>query len=218
MVSALSPYASIQESWINASPEENWISLFSKIYLQALILAAKTVNSTPSSSTAPSSRAPSTSPSVKSSNAIPSSSAICCQEKPKRRFDSNHASEKIVNSRVCASRHSRCRNDRTRRRAEHRSASMEFHPHRCHGAIFRGNVSRPPRGLSFSSCRAFAGDLFVGLHRLIPVVYASFLLSVLIGTWLANRRSIPRIGGAVLLGAFQFFLVTNFAVWQLFGT
>src|SRR6202030_2885260 len=60
--------------------------------------------------------------------------------------------------------------------------------------------------------------LFVGLHRLIPVVYASFLLSVLIGTWLANRCSISRIGGAVFLGALQFFLVTNFAVWQLFGT
>src|ERR1700741_1808351 len=40
----------------------------------------------------------------------------------------------------------------------------------------------------------FAGDLFVGLHRLIPIVYASFLLSVLIGTWLAERRTILRIG------------------------
>jgi hypothetical protein len=64
----------------------------------------------------------------------------------------------------------------------------------------------------------FAGDLFVGLHRLIPVVYASFLLSVLIGTWLANRRSILRIGGAVFLGALQFFLVTNFAAWKVFDT
>src|SRR5882757_5849164 len=27
-----------------------------------------------------------------------------------------------------------------------------------------------------------------------------------------------RVGGAVFLGALQFFLVTNFAVWQLFGT
>ena len=64
----------------------------------------------------------------------------------------------------------------------------------------------------------FAGDLFVGLHRLMPVVYASFLVSVFIGTWLANRRSVLRIGGAVFLGALQFFLVTNFAAWLLFGT
>jgi len=38
------------------------------------------------------------------------------------------------------------------------------------------------------------------------------------GTGLANRRGILRVGGAVFLGALQFFLITNFAVWQLFGT
>ena len=58
----------------------------------------------------------------------------------------------------------------------------------------------------------------MGFHRLIPVVYASFLLSVLIGTSLANSRAILRIGGAIFLGALQFFLVTNFALWQAFGT
>jgi hypothetical protein len=86
-------------------------------------------------------------------------------------------------------------------------------------ALFSGAMFRDRRVAFLSPLVAlFVGDLFVGLHRLIPVVYASFLLSVLIGTWLANRRSISRIGGAVFLGALQFFLVTNFAVWQLFGT
>jgi hypothetical protein len=86
-------------------------------------------------------------------------------------------------------------------------------------ALFAGAMFRDRRvAFLFPLVALFAGDLFVGLHRLIPVVYASFLLSVLIGTWLANRRSISRIGGAVFLGALQFFLVTNFAVWQLFGT
>jgi hypothetical protein len=86
-------------------------------------------------------------------------------------------------------------------------------------ALFSGAMFRDRRvALLFPLVALFAGDLFVGLHRLIPVVYASFLLSVLIGTWLANRRSILRIGGAVFLGALQFFLVTNFAAWQLFGT
>jgi len=86
-------------------------------------------------------------------------------------------------------------------------------------ALFSGAMFRDRRvAFLFPLAALFAGDLFVGLHRLIPVVYASFLLSVLIGTWLANRRSISRIGGAVFLGALQFFLVTNFAVWQLFGT
>ena len=86
-------------------------------------------------------------------------------------------------------------------------------------AIFSGVMFRNRRvAFLFPLVALFAGDLFVGIHRLIPVVYASFLLSVLIGRWLANRRGILRIGGAVFLGALQFFLVTNFAVWQLFDT
>lgn len=86
-------------------------------------------------------------------------------------------------------------------------------------AIFAGAMFRNRRvAFLFPLVALFAGDLFVGIHRLIPIVYASFLLSVLIGTCLAHRRGILPIGGAVLLGALQFFLVTNFAAWQLFGT
>jgi hypothetical protein len=83
-------------------------------------------------------------------------------------------------------------------------------------ALFSGAMFRDRRAaFLFPLVALFAGDLFVGLHRLIPVVYGSFLLSVLIGTWLANHRTILRIGGAVCLGALQFFLVTNLAVWQI---
>ena len=63
-----------------------------------------------------------------------------------------------------------------------------------------------------------AGDLLSGMHRLIPVVYASFLLEVLIGTWLGKRQSVPRIGLAVVFGALEFFLITNFAIWKVFDT
>jgi hypothetical protein len=77
-------------------------------------------------------------------------------------------------------------------------------------------------GATFSSRRAafiapllslFAGDIFIGFHRLMPVVYASFLMSVLIGFWLRGNRNVPRIALATLAGAVQFFVVTNFAVW-----
>ncbi len=77
-------------------------------------------------------------------------------------------------------------------------------------------------GAYFSSKRAavvvpllslLAGDCFVGFHRLLLYVYASFLVSVLIGFWLRRKKSVPRIGAATLAGAIQFFLVTNFAVW-----
>ena len=77
-------------------------------------------------------------------------------------------------------------------------------------------------GASFSSKRAaivvpllslLAGDFFVGFHRLLLYVYASFLVSVLIGFWLRRKKSVSRVGTATLAGAVQFFLVTNFAVW-----
>src|SRR6202162_2968501 len=77
-------------------------------------------------------------------------------------------------------------------------------------------------GAYFSSKRAaiavpllslVAGDIFTGFHRLIPSVYASFLVSVAIGFWLRRNKSAPRIGGATVAGAIQFFLITNFALW-----
>jgi hypothetical protein len=63
-----------------------------------------------------------------------------------------------------------------------------------------------------------AGDLFIGFHVLMPVVYASFVVSIMIGWLLRERRSIPRVGAAVLLGAIQFFLVTNLGVWVLLNS
>lgn len=63
----------------------------------------------------------------------------------------------------------------------------------------------------------FAGDLFVGFHKLLLVVYASFAVSVAIGRWLGENRTVAPIGGAVLAGALQFFLVTNFAMWAVGG-
>jgi uncharacterized protein DUF6580 len=77
-------------------------------------------------------------------------------------------------------------------------------------------------GAYFSSKRAAflvplaalaAGDCVTGFHRLVPWVYASFLVSVSIGFWLRREKSAARIGAATVLGALQFFLVTNFAVW-----
>ena len=60
----------------------------------------------------------------------------------------------------------------------------------------------------------FAGDLLLGLYQLMFIVYLSFAASVAIGRWLAHSRKPARIGGAVFLGALQFFVVTNFALAQ----
>ena len=86
-------------------------------------------------------------------------------------------------------------------------------------ALFSGAVLKDRRlALLFPLVALFAGDLFVGFHRLIPIVYSSFLLSVLIGRFLQNRRTVLRIGAATLLGSAQFFLLTNFAVWWLLNS
>ncbi len=72
-------------------------------------------------------------------------------------------------------------------------------------ALFSGAVIRDRRlAFIFPLLVLFLGDIFIGFHKLIPIVYASFLISVAIGLWLPT-----------LLGAIQFFLVTNFAVWAL---
>lgn len=87
-------------------------------------------------------------------------------------------------------------------------------------ALFSGAVLRDRRlAFLFPLLALFAGDLFVGFYKLsvMLIVYASFLLSVLIGRWVQDRRSLARISGATLLGAIQFFLVTNFAAWQFLG-
>jgi len=81
-------------------------------------------------------------------------------------------------------------------------------------ALFSGAMIRNRRlAFLFPLLALFAGDIFIGFHKLMPVVYASFLISVAIGFWLRRRRSVARIGAATLFGSIQFFLVTNFAVW-----
>jgi hypothetical protein len=83
-------------------------------------------------------------------------------------------------------------------------------------ALFSGAIIRDRRiAFFFPLLALFAGDIFIGLYNLMPIVYASFLVSVAIGFWLRNRRSVGPIAAATLFGAVQFFLVTNFAVWAV---
>ncbi len=87
-------------------------------------------------------------------------------------------------------------------------------------ALFSGAVLKDRRlAFAFPLLALFAGDLFVGFYKLsvMLIVHASFLISVLIGLWLRDRRTVARISLATLLGAIQFFLVSNFAVWQFLG-
>ena len=85
-------------------------------------------------------------------------------------------------------------------------------------ALFSGATFRN-RWLAFVLPLAslFAGDVFIGFHKLMLTVYASFAVSVAIGQWLGENRTVARIGGAVFLGSLQFFAVTNLAMWAVGG-
>ena len=88
-------------------------------------------------------------------------------------------------------------------------------------ALFSGALVRDRRlAFAFPLLALFAGDLFVGFYKpgVMLMVYASFVLSVLIGFLARKRRSLLRIAGATLLGSVQFFLITNFAAWWLLGS
>jgi hypothetical protein len=86
-------------------------------------------------------------------------------------------------------------------------------------ALFSGAVLKDRRlAFLFPMLALFVGDVFIGFHKLMPVVYASFLLSVAIGFWLRDRRTVARISLATLVGAVQFFIIADLGVWAFMST
>lgn len=82
-------------------------------------------------------------------------------------------------------------------------------------------------GAQFASKRAaflmplaalFLGDLVLGLHRLMPLVYGCFALTVCLGFWVRRQPRAGRIAIASVVNSTAFFLVTNFSVWACFDT
>jgi len=53
----------------------------------------------------------------------------------------------------------------------------------------------------------------VALHSSTLYIYGSFLIYVLIGWLISKKRTAVKVGAGALLGAIQFFLITNAAVW-----
>jgi hypothetical protein len=52
-----------------------------------------------------------------------------------------------------------------------------------------------------------------GVDRVMPFVYGSFALIVVLGRLIRNRRSPLAVGGAALTGSALFFVITNLGVW-----
>jgi hypothetical protein len=114
-------------------------------------------------------------------------------------------------------------------------------------ALFSGAMVRDRRlAFLFPVLVMLATDAIIGFNKLSLVVYASFLLSVVIGQTVIGARfrlranageaagakresepdgnvrpqkyAMPRIAGATFLGALQFFFITNFGDWALLNT
>jgi hypothetical protein len=62
-----------------------------------------------------------------------------------------------------------------------------------------------------------AGDMSLGFHPLIPVVYGSFALIVALGLLLRRRRRVQPIAAATVTASLVFFAITNFGNWALLG-
>src|ERR1700682_856234 len=73
-------------------------------------------------------------------------------------------------------------------------------------ALFSGAMVRDRRtAFLFPLLVMFATDAITSFNKLSPLVYASFLLSVVIGLFLNKKRNLLRVGGATFMGALQFF-------------
>jgi hypothetical protein len=83
-------------------------------------------------------------------------------------------------------------------------------------ALFGGaKLNKGWQAFLFPLAGLFLGDVFIGFHRLIPIVYCSFCISVMIGMVFRRKQTASLLTLATLLGAIQFFLITNLGMWAL---
>ena len=82
--------------------------------------------------------------------------------------------------------------------------------------LFAGANCRPRIAWLVPLSALLVADLILGFYRPITMVfvYLGFLSGPLIGRWIiAPRRSVRRIGSAVLMSSTVFFVLSNFGVW-----
>lgn len=61
-------------------------------------------------------------------------------------------------------------------------------------------------------------DLIIGLHPMLPVIYACIAASVVLGFGLRHRVSVLRVAGFGVAGSLLFFVVVSFVEWVLGDT
>ncbi len=60
-------------------------------------------------------------------------------------------------------------------------------------------------------------DAVIGFHTGMPFVYAGFLITILLGMWLQNHKSVLTVAGASIISSVIFYIITNFGVWLTGG-
>lgn len=81
-------------------------------------------------------------------------------------------------------------------------------------ALFAGAAFPKRWGVFIPLISMIVSDIFIGFHQLVLFTWGSMAISGLIGIALRSRiRTFPVVLGT-LLSSMQFFLITNWAVWQ----
>jgi len=79
-------------------------------------------------------------------------------------------------------------------------------------ALFSGANFKNKTALLIPLSAMFLSDIFLGFHKTIPYVYASFIIIALIGG-LIKKNKWQSLLKASLVSSVLFFLITNFGVW-----
>ena len=81
-------------------------------------------------------------------------------------------------------------------------------------ALFCGALyARPIHALLIPLLGMVAGDLFLGFHGQMWVVYLAVILCVGLGRWMLSQLNVRATLVAGISGSALFFLLTNFGVW-----
>jgi hypothetical protein len=82
-------------------------------------------------------------------------------------------------------------------------------------ALFSGaSFQRKRWSFAMPLVALFLSDIAIGFHSLMPVVYATFALTVVIGI-LVKGGSPARVAAGAVVSATLFYIVTNFAMWTI---
>jgi hypothetical protein len=82
-------------------------------------------------------------------------------------------------------------------------------------ALFGGAYFSKRMSLIIPIAALVLSDLVLGFHVTMVFVYGAFMLTVLIGWTLSEKKTVFKVGTLSLVTSSLFFLITNFGVWMM---